>query len=66
MDRHSCVLLDGIVLISMETITSVGDDFQLDGQLVCWWIDILQMENGLGRTDYWWIDILLMENGPGQ
>jgi hypothetical protein len=35
MDRHSCVLLDGIVavicyyLIAMETTTSVGDDFQL-------------------------------------
>jgi hypothetical protein len=33
MDRHNCVLLDGIVainvcysLISLETITSVGDD----------------------------------------
>jgi hypothetical protein len=37
MNRHNCVLLDGIVeavcyyLIAMETTTSVGDDFQLDG-----------------------------------
>jgi hypothetical protein len=31
MDRHSCVLLNGIILITMETITSVGDDYQLDG-----------------------------------
>jgi hypothetical protein len=31
MDRHSCVLLDGIVLSAMETTTSVGVDCQLDG-----------------------------------
>jgi hypothetical protein len=31
MDRNICVLLDGIVMISMETNTSVEDDFQLDG-----------------------------------
>ena len=35
MDRQNCVLFDDIVLISMETITSVGDDCHLDGQLVC-------------------------------
>jgi hypothetical protein len=45
MDRHSCVLLNGIVLISMKTINSVllnsivliyidslhGNAYQLDG-----------------------------------
>jgi hypothetical protein len=31
MDRHSCVLLNGIVLIAMNTISSVGNDYQLDG-----------------------------------
>jgi hypothetical protein len=31
MDRQNYVLLDGIVLIAMKTITSVGDDCQLDG-----------------------------------
>jgi hypothetical protein len=37
MDRHNCVLLDGIVavvcyyLIAMETTNNVGDDFQIDG-----------------------------------
>jgi hypothetical protein len=50
MDRHSCVILDGIVLISMETITSVGDDYQLNGWLVCSWTDILPAENGAGQS----------------
>ena len=33
MDRHSCVLLNGIVLISMNTIGSVENDYQLDGNM---------------------------------
>ena len=41
MDRHNCVLLDGIVLIAMETITSVGDDYQLDAR----WIVNMLMDN---------------------
>jgi hypothetical protein len=31
MDRHNCVLLNDIVLISMENINSVENDYQLDG-----------------------------------
>jgi hypothetical protein len=31
MDRHSCVLLNDIVLIALKTISSVGNDYQLDG-----------------------------------
>jgi hypothetical protein len=31
MDRHNCVLLNDIVLISLNTISSVGNDYQLDG-----------------------------------
>jgi hypothetical protein len=30
MDRHSCVLLNDIVLIAMMTISSVENDYQLD------------------------------------
>ena len=71
MDRHNCALLDGIIaticyyLSAMETSISVGLDFQLDGQSMCWWIDILQVENGSGMSDYCWTDILPVENGPG-
>ena len=35
MDRHDCVLLNVIVLTAMKTISSVENDYQLDGQLVC-------------------------------
>jgi hypothetical protein len=31
MDRHSCVLLNDIVPIALKTISSVGNDYQLDG-----------------------------------
>jgi hypothetical protein len=71
MDRHSFVLLDGIIkticyyLSAMDTTTSVGVDFQLDGSSVCWWTDIIQEENGPDRTNYWLTGILSVENGPG-
>jgi hypothetical protein len=32
MDRHSCVLLNDIVLIALKTISSVGNNYHLDGQ----------------------------------
>jgi hypothetical protein len=31
MDRHSCVLLNDIVPIDLKTISSVENDYQLDG-----------------------------------
>jgi hypothetical protein len=31
MNIHSCVLLNDIVLISLKTINSVGNDYQLNG-----------------------------------
>ena len=31
MDKHNCVLLNDIVLIALKTISSVGNDYQLDG-----------------------------------
>jgi hypothetical protein len=31
MDRHNCFLLNDIVLISLKTISSVGNDCHLDG-----------------------------------
>jgi hypothetical protein len=31
MDRHSCVLSNDIVPIALKTISSVGNDYQLDG-----------------------------------
>jgi hypothetical protein len=65
MDRHSCAILDDIVMISMDNTTIVGDYFQLHGYSLCRWTDILQEDNDLGRTNYWWIDILPVEDGPG-
>jgi hypothetical protein len=32
MDRHSCVILNDIVLISLKTINILGNDYQLDGR----------------------------------
>ena len=64
MDRHSCVLLNDIVVIAMQTINNVENDYQLDGQSVCLCTTILQAENGPDRTDCWWTGILSVENGP--
>jgi hypothetical protein len=30
MDRHGCALLNDIVLVALKTISSVGNDYQLD------------------------------------